>query len=100
MAFRLALAFGCSVRELLVRVDSRELAEWQAFERVHGPIDGSWNAQLMVEMLYQLQLANAYFIQANSKDADDIAPDRFPLPWEFQERVQEGLRMQNQNQEG
>lgn len=26
------------MRELLCRIDSRELAEWQAFERIEGPI--------------------------------------------------------------
>ena len=27
----MALALGCTVRELLARIDSRELAEWRAF---------------------------------------------------------------------
>jgi hypothetical protein len=30
-AFRLALALGCTVRELLGRLDSQELSEWMAF---------------------------------------------------------------------
>lgn len=33
-AFRLAKAWGCSVRELLARVDGPELTEWMAFERL------------------------------------------------------------------
>jgi hypothetical protein len=28
------LEFGCSVKELLVRVDARELAEWQAYYKI------------------------------------------------------------------
>jgi len=33
-AFRLALALGCTVRELLARLTAAELAEWQAFYRL------------------------------------------------------------------
>lgn len=32
--FRLALALRCTVSELLIRVSSRELAEWQAYARL------------------------------------------------------------------
>ena len=33
-AFRLAALLGCTVRELLIRIDARELAEWQAYYRL------------------------------------------------------------------
>lgn len=36
---------GCSVRELLQRVDSLELAEWVAFNSI-DPIDGRWRGDL------------------------------------------------------
>lgn len=39
--FRLAAHFGCSVRELLFRIDSHEIAEWRAFEMIEGPIGQS-----------------------------------------------------------
>ena len=32
--FRLALALGCTVRELLERLDSQELAEWTAYAEI------------------------------------------------------------------
>jgi hypothetical protein len=82
MAFRLALRLGCTAQELLARIDSRELAEWQAFERVQGPIDDVWRDTLLAEIHLQLQLANAYFVEVNSKDANLAMPQRVPLPWE------------------
>lgn len=39
-AFRLAAHLGMTVRELLARVDARELVEWQVFERIEGPLGG------------------------------------------------------------
>lgn len=86
MAFRLALRFGCTARELLARIDSRELAEWQAFETVYGPIDDAWRDVALADIEFQLQLANAYFIQANSKNDDVPMPERRRLPWELIER--------------
>jgi hypothetical protein len=29
---------GCTVGELLARIDSRELTEWEAYERLAGPV--------------------------------------------------------------
>lgn len=41
-AFRLAAHLGGStVDELLARMSSREFAEWQAFERIDGPLGGA-----------------------------------------------------------
>ncbi|MER7076636.1 Protein of unknown function [Saccharopolyspora kobensis] len=39
-AHRLAGHLGMTVGELLDRTTSRELAEWQAFERIEGPLGG------------------------------------------------------------
>lgn len=36
--FRLAGHLGYTVRELLERIDSRELSEWVAYERIAGPL--------------------------------------------------------------
>lgn len=38
--FRLAGHLGYTVRELLGRIDSRELTEWMAYERLAGPLGG------------------------------------------------------------
>lgn len=51
--FRLALALGCTVSELLDRVDSAELTEWIAFDSVE-PI-GAWRFDFQFGMLMALQ---------------------------------------------
>lgn len=33
------MALGCTVEELLARISSKELTEWQAYEQVAGPVD-------------------------------------------------------------
>lgn len=38
--FRLAAHLGYTVDELLDHTSSRELAEWQAFEQIEGPLGG------------------------------------------------------------
>lgn len=37
--FRLATILGMSVRRAQMEVDAREFAEWQAVERILGPLD-------------------------------------------------------------
>lgn len=47
--FRLALALGCTVRELLSRLSSEELTEWMAYfelEPFGHPVDHHMSAQL------------------------------------------------------
>src|SRR5690606_26585646 len=38
--FRLAAHLGTTVAELLDSISSREIAEWQAFEQIEGPLGG------------------------------------------------------------
>lgn len=45
--FRLAIRLGCTVRELLLRIDSAELSEWIAFDRLEPFEDGYWQAALV-----------------------------------------------------
>lgn len=48
------MAWGCSVRELLARVDSRELTEWMGFERIEpfgADMDSFRNAQLCATVM-------------------------------------------------
>jgi len=68
--FRLALAIGCTVGELLDRVDSRELTEWMAFDAIE-PI-GSWRDDYNSGMLCSL-LANIN----RRKGAAPIPPQAF-----------------------
>jgi hypothetical protein len=51
--FRLALALGCTVAELLDRVSSEEMTGWLAFDRVE-PI-GAWRMDYGFAMLAALQ---------------------------------------------
>lgn len=53
--FRLAAHLGITVGELLDRTSSRELAEWQAFERIEGPLGGlrgDVHAAMVVSAIY------------------------------------------------
>jgi len=92
MVFRLALAWGCSPREVLARIDSTELAEWIAFERVHGPIDSTYERVTLNEIQLQLQTLNYLFGAANFTNEEEGVenpiddPVRLPLPWEMLEK--------------
>ncbi|HET8684973.1 MAG TPA: hypothetical protein VFM54_24335 [Micromonosporaceae bacterium] len=55
--FRLALALGCTVRELLARIDSRELTEWLVYEQLYGPLGPDRDDQLAA--LVAATVANA-----------------------------------------
>jgi hypothetical protein len=88
MVFRLALAWGCSSREVLARITSDELAEWIAFERVHGPIDSTYERLLLNEIHYQIQLTNhllgaAHFTDEDTDENPIDEPERMPLPWQW-----------------
>jgi hypothetical protein len=89
MVFRLALAWGCSPREVLARITSDELAEWIAFERYHGPIDGSYERAMLNEIQYQLQgithMLGAVHFSNPEEGIDNPIPEpkRMPLPWEM-----------------
>lgn len=89
MVFRLALAWGCSPREVLRRIDSSELAEWIAFERVHGPIDSTYERIMLNDIQLQLQTFNYLMGAANfTNEEEDIEnpipePKRMLLPWEM-----------------
>lgn len=88
MVFRLALAWGCTPREVRERVTSTDLAEWIAFESVHGPIDNSFERIMLREIHYQIQILN-YLTGANFTNEDEgienpiEEPVRYPLPWEI-----------------
>lgn len=88
MVQRLALAWGCSPREVRERTSSLDLAEWIAFETVHGPIDSTFERIILREIHYQLQVLNyltgaAHFTNEEEGVENPIdEPSRFPLPWE------------------
>lgn len=72
-----------TVREMLARCDSRELAEWQAYERVCGPLGGERDDVLAA-------IVSAVTMNAagpkNPAKVDDFLPewDRKPQTWQEQ----------------
>ncbi|MDQ7019612.1 MAG: DUF4035 domain-containing protein [Robiginitomaculum sp.] len=69
-AFRLAAQLGCTVRELLARIDARELAEWQAYYRLEpfGEERADWRQAQTTAMIANVNLG---------KDAHPIEADIF-----------------------
>lgn len=47
---------GCTVGELLARIDSYELAEWEAFERAFGPLGNEYTQETLASILDTLNL--------------------------------------------
>lgn len=74
---------GCSVRELLERIDSRELTEWEAFERLEGPIGDARLDQLFAAL--QATIANVN----RSKKSKAYEPQQFLPRWGIAKRSDE-----------
>ena len=67
--------FGCSVSEMLARLDSAELAEWEAFDRLE-PLDHGLRAELAAAIVAQTA--------ANLHRGENAAPyvlDDFRIDW-------------------
>lgn len=67
-----------TVDELLERVDSRELSEWMAFERLEGPI-GPWRRDFHAGMVASV-LANIH--RDKKKKKKPFSPDDFIPDWD------------------
>lgn len=67
--FELALAIGCTVRELLQRIDSREISEWAAYYRINPW--GQFRADL------RMGIQAALFANANSQKGKTFKPSDF-----------------------
>lgn len=79
---------GLPVGEMLSRVDSRELAEWRAYEAVAGPIGTEWRDQVLADIHEQLQSLNrltgqAHFTDKNNREGPAPEPEHYPRPYEF-----------------
>lgn len=71
---------GCSVRELLARFDSLELAQWRAYEIALGPIGRQYGDGTLAAIHEQLQ-AVAYLLGAQAGDDNPVPmPQHFPRP--------------------
>lgn len=67
---------------------SSELAEWMAYERTVGPLDGSWQAETLstIQELVQYQnhiLGAAHFTNKKNKKNPVPEPKRWWRPWEM-----------------
>lgn len=66
-----------TVRQLLGSIDSRELTEWQIYEREHGPFGGE-----RLDILASKVLAMIYRVNADPKDQAKIKESMFEVKWE------------------
>jgi hypothetical protein len=77
---------GMTVRELLARIDSRELTEWAAYEHYAGPLGPSWSDEataLSLESLQQLShLIGAGLLTDRTHPNPVPPPERVPRPHE------------------
>jgi hypothetical protein len=68
--FKLALSLGCTVKELLTRIDSHELTEWVAYDSI-DPF-GETRADIR-----QGYLTSAFYNANSKKGAKQLTPKDF-----------------------
>lgn len=73
---------------MLHSLSSRELTKWQAYERLHGPLDDSWRDEHMAVLIEMLQY-NTYITGAVGQGKKNPAPKPKPItrPWEMYEQA-------------
>ncbi|MGW6790063.1 hypothetical protein [Streptomyces chartreusis] len=83
------------VSEVLDRHTSREIAEWQAYERYAGPIDRGYDREVLAAIHEQLQMMNrligaAHFTDPKKNKENPVPePERYPRPHEMFQRASE-----------
>ena len=71
-----------TVRELLTKLDSREIAEWMAYERAFGPVGNMYTHATLGSIQEQLQLVA--FLQGGMFEENPAPePQRWPRPDEL-----------------
>lgn len=65
-----------TVRQLLGSIDSRELTEWQVYERDNGPFGGE-----RLDILAARVLAMIYRVNADPKAQTKISESQFLIKW-------------------
>ncbi|MGI5347043.1 phage tail assembly protein T [Streptomyces sp. CA-250714] len=73
-----------TVRELLARISSRELTEWQAYEKITGPLDTRLRGDIQASVI-SATVANSQSTHARAKPAD-FMPD-----WDKRKKTPEEL---------
>lgn len=74
-----------TVRQLLGSIDSRELTEWQIYEKNHGPFGGE-----RLDILASKVLAMIYRVNADPKEQSKIKESMFEVKWEKRGAVSDG----------
>ena len=70
-----------SPREVLEKHTSRELEEWMAYERVVGPVDSSWDQEVLAQIHELIQFQLDVTLRANGvKKGWKVEPPR--RPWD------------------
>lgn len=72
----MAAHLGMTVRELLERIDSRELSEWAAYEQVEGPLGGPR------EDVLAAIIASTVHNTAQSKKGKRVTPKDYLPQWD------------------
>lgn len=62
-------------------MSSRELTEWEAYERHAGPLGSFWFAETLASIHEQLQMSNYMFSKAKFKQPGN-KPEEYPRPEE------------------
>lgn len=80
--------------DMLGSMSSHELAEWQAYERVAGPLDGTWRDETLSslhELIQQLNhlLGAAHFTDKKHKNNPVPEPERWIRPYEMWDKAKE-----------
>lgn len=80
---------------MLERTDSRELAEWAAYERYAGPIDDAYLAGVLAALHEQVQTLNrmtgaAHFTDKKHTKNPAPEPKHYPRPHELYDTPEEG----------
>lgn len=77
-----------TVKELLSRIDSRELAEWHLHEKRNGTLGNKWDREMLRRIDFRLQQLNRQIAQANTPPKKACGwPEAkvADLPWQEEE---------------
>ena len=87
---------GCTVSELLERVDSRELTEWMAFEKAFGPLGNDYEKEALATIQDSLNALMFLTGQISYGQKNPVPePTKFPRPHQaFLERGEEPVLTQ------
>lgn len=69
-----------TVRELLARIDSQEITEWEAYEKANGPLGNMYSNEALAAIHEQLQMANSLKGAEFGEDNPVPDPEKYPRP--------------------